>query len=96
MIFRQFLYNLYDILFCLETQVLLRSDHSGERRHYLEYLDRGLRTSRAMNLSEAIARVEDTMAFISNRYRPRLGTPIQIEALYILTSCILFIMKFWA
>ena len=39
MIFRQLLYNLYDILFCLETQVLICSDYPGGRGHYLEYLD---------------------------------------------------------
>jgi len=54
---------------------------TGLRDKFLETVDGVLQAARAVNLSEAIIGVEDTMALISDRYKKRLGTATQMIAL---------------
>jgi len=54
---------------------------TGLRDKFLETVEGVLRAARAVNLSEAIIGVEDTMALISDRYKTRLGRDAQIVAL---------------
>lgn len=54
---------------------------TGLRDKFLETVDGVLQAARAVNLSEAIIGVEDTMALISDRYKTRLGEDAQIIAL---------------
>lgn len=54
---------------------------TGLRDKFLETVEGVLQAARAVNLSEAIIGVEDTMALISDRYQKRLGAATQINAL---------------
>ena len=54
---------------------------TGLRDKFLETVGEVLHTARAVNLSEAIIGVEDTMALLSDRYKTRVGEDAQIVAL---------------
>lgn len=54
---------------------------TGLKDKFLEMVEGVLRSTRAVNLSEAIVGVEDTMSLISTRYESRLGGETRIEAL---------------
>lgn len=54
---------------------------TGLKDKFLEMVEGVLRSTRAVNLSEAIVGVEDTMALISDRYKERLKGEARIVAL---------------